>query len=478
MPYRPSCETGPTGPQRLAPATLPGVSTRRARIALLLLVVAAVAVRIPLLDGAQIDYDEGVYWESLRSMAAGHPLFTQVYSSQPPGFLATLYPFYLLGHSLAAARAGILFFSALSLVATYAAARALTGDERAALLATLIMAADPLMLRQSVALQGDGPAVALGVVALALAAQRPRERSRIGMALALLAGAALALAVLVKLLAVVAVVPVILVLYSRRRLRLGVLGGVLGTAAVLAPFATRLPAVWAQSVASHVSARALHEGGLFTADMRATLVREAYLVALAAAGALLLWRRGGRGLVALLVLWLAGCVALALGQHPLWPHHLLVAVPPLAIAAGGLAMAALPRALAAVGAVAGAVALLVAGERALVDPATADTVSAAVATLRLTVPPGTPVITDDQFSAASAGYDTPPELVDTSVVRLDSQPVTAADVERIAVRDGVRAVYFGTNRLVHLDGLVPWVEQHYPRVVEVGGGATVHLAAP
>ena len=46
-------------------------------VALLLLVVAVV-VRAPLLGGGQIDYDEGVYWQSLRALADGHRLFTEV----------------------------------------------------------------------------------------------------------------------------------------------------------------------------------------------------------------------------------------------------------------------------------------------------------------------------------------------------------------------------------------------------------------
>ncbi len=447
------------------------LSPRRSRVLLGVLVVAAVGLRIPLLGGAQIDYDEGVYWESLRSMAAGHSLFSQVYSSQPPGFLTALYPFYLLGHSLIAARTGVLVFFALSLLAMHVATHALSGDDRVALLATLVLAVDPLMLRQSIALQADGPAVALGVVALAFAAVRTRRGARVDVLLGLLSGASLALAVQVKLLAVVAAVPVMLVLYSRRRLRAGVAGGVAGTAAVLLPFATRLPLVWAQAVSSHVSARALSEGGLFTDDMRATLLREAAVAALALVGAMVLWRRGARGVLLVAVAWLAACAALVLEQHPLWPHHLVVAVPPLAMVAGGSGALALPRLVAPAAALAGVVLLLVAGERALDDPATADTLHAAVATLRLVAAPGQPIITDDQFAAAAAGLDTPPEMVDTSVVRLSSQPVTADDVERIAVRDGVRTFYFGTDRLVHLDGLVAWVAQHYPRRTGVPGSS-------
>ena len=54
---------------------------------LLAVLAVAVVLRAPLLAGGQIDYDEGVYWQSLRALAAGKALFTSVYSSQPPAFL-------------------------------------------------------------------------------------------------------------------------------------------------------------------------------------------------------------------------------------------------------------------------------------------------------------------------------------------------------------------------------------------------------
>src|ERR1051326_2462566 len=65
------------------------------------------------------DYDEGVYLCSARSALAGHPLFTEVFSSQPPAFLKILtWSFYLCGDSVVVGRAVIVFFSVLCLAAT------------------------------------------------------------------------------------------------------------------------------------------------------------------------------------------------------------------------------------------------------------------------------------------------------------------------------------------------------------------------
>ncbi len=89
------------------------------RLAALLALVSLILILWPL-NGLERDYDEGVYWQSLRAMASGHPLFTSVFSSQPPFFLVSLYPFYMLfGQSIAAARFGIAVFAIIGVVAMY-----------------------------------------------------------------------------------------------------------------------------------------------------------------------------------------------------------------------------------------------------------------------------------------------------------------------------------------------------------------------
>ena len=57
-------------------------------------------------------YDEGVYWQSLRAMSAGSALYRDIFYSQPPGFLLSIYPLYaLFGPSLWSARLGIALVS-------------------------------------------------------------------------------------------------------------------------------------------------------------------------------------------------------------------------------------------------------------------------------------------------------------------------------------------------------------------------------
>src|SRR6266581_3883683 len=57
-------------------------------------------------------YDEGVYWQTLRSMSAGNTLYQHIFYSQPPFFMLSIFPGYILfGSSLWSARFGIALIS-------------------------------------------------------------------------------------------------------------------------------------------------------------------------------------------------------------------------------------------------------------------------------------------------------------------------------------------------------------------------------
>src|ERR1700731_1865465 len=78
--------------------------------AIVALFAIAIAMRLYQL-GLPFDrdsYDEGVYWQSLRAMGAGHTLYGDIFYSQPPFFLLSTFPGYVLfGSTLWAARLGI-----------------------------------------------------------------------------------------------------------------------------------------------------------------------------------------------------------------------------------------------------------------------------------------------------------------------------------------------------------------------------------
>jgi 4-amino-4-deoxy-L-arabinose transferase-like glycosyltransferase len=441
----------------------------------------ALVLRLPLLAGGQIDYDEGVYWESLRAMAAGHRLFGEVYSSQPPGFLLLLLPFFaLLGKTLIAARIGVLIFFLAGLLATFRLGTVL-GGRGTGLLAMALLAADPIAMRESVALQADAPATALALGSLAMAVQaRPAEAPA---RLAVLAsGGLLALAILVKVLAVAAGPALLVALLAppmsgrqrARNLGLAAAGGLMATAIVVLPVLPDWKQMWEQSVGLHLAARAIAVGGLDPL----TAVEEVPLLVLALAGLAPSVRRAP-GLAAVAGTWaVVAAVVLAL-QRPIWPHHLMALAAPAALLAGGLSQLTAGRRL-DLRVLLAPVALLVAASAAAaidvhVHQQSDARLQAAVARLQATTRPSDLLVSDDQYLLALAGRDTPPQLVDTSLVRVSSGSLTTAAVEATAERSHVRGFLFSTGRLSQLEDLESWVAEHYPEQLQLDADRDLYL---
>ncbi|HKW23283.1 MAG TPA: glycosyltransferase family 39 protein, partial [Ktedonobacterales bacterium] len=171
--------------------------------------VIALALALQTLQGPSNDYDEGVYWQSLRALADGHPLFSSVFSSQPPLFLVSVYPFYIIfGQSLGAARIALIVFSLAAIAGTYVAGRAL-GHPAIGAVACLLLALDTLFEHGAHTLQAELPSVALQIWAVACAILAMRASGRRRTWLVVGSGVLLGCALLIKLFAIVALVPIV-----------------------------------------------------------------------------------------------------------------------------------------------------------------------------------------------------------------------------------------------------------------------------
>ncbi len=336
------------------------------RLALLAVGAVALALRLWPLDHFSVDFqDEGVYWQSLKAMAAGQPLFSVVFSSQPPFFLAGLLPFYLLfGQTLVAARLGVAFYSLLGLAAVYYIGRA-TAGRWAGVLACALLAVDPLYLAESHTVQAEMPSEALALAGVALAAVAvgrtgPPRRWR-----AAASGVALGLGVMTKLFDLGALVPAVLYLAaplvatrasaqepSRQRdasaawrtvapdLLLLALGFSAACALTLAPFLSVRGLVYDQVVRFHQVAEQGSALGKHDWRDNVTLIRDtvSYYVSapyllLALAGVILaLWRRAWAIVPPLA--WLVVSLGLLVHQQPLIWHHVVLLSPLLAILGG------------------------------------------------------------------------------------------------------------------------------------------------
>lgn len=504
------------------------------------ILVLALALRLRHLAAITDNYDEGVYLASLRAMQSGDALFTQVFSSQPPLFLLSLYPFvWLFGPTMLAARCGVVVFSLIGILAMYLLARRLGGPWSGAA-AALLMACDYLFLIQSQSLEAEGPAIALMIAAVAAASYVDRYPWQA----AAISGVFTSLAMLEKLLFPVAAMAAMALIFLghlivfERGLRAQTPSGSMGPgrsarylpgrqtiirAAMLAgiyllglllagvlvflPYLGHLPVVYNQVVSFHLAAEQSFPS---TMSQNWQIIwlnfgQEIPLVLLALPGMIIgLLRQRWHVLIG--VAWTLAALVILLRQAPLFPHHLVLLIPGLALTAAiGLMPAPATFASAWIVlhsrllhllpilrrkrarlALVWLPALLVLGVLALnlranldhplgMPSADAARLAQVASDLRQLTTPQQSVITDDQYIAALAGRDVPPELVDTSTVRITTGYLTSNQVIAIAEQPQVGAILFYSGRFQSLPGFTTWVAQHFHLARTYGAGQTLYL---
>ncbi len=451
-------------------------------------------------------YDEGVYWQSLRAMSAGHPLYQQIFFSQPPFFLLSIFPTYLLlGQTLWSARLGITIISLLGLLGAFLLGKAL-GGRIGAIAALLLLVADPLYLAQSQTIEAEAPSVALSLLGVGLAyLWWEHTEDLIGLCAIVLSGVALSLGILCKLFGFSALVPVGLLMLAQlwrilqkqpgtrlssvRSLLGGGIAFIITSALVILPFAGASHNLIQEVISFHLSAGT----DLIASQSGNGTMLITFFKSLAAAAALYgaiiaLLKRDWRVLP--LLAWLLADIYLLWKQTPLFHRHLVILVPPLI---GLTIMGISPirwnkqlsmtfktaTTLTTIGII-----LLVAiisfrqsynylsteHLQGLADPTKSNLQVAQ--DLQDVTPSGQLVITDAQFLAGLAHRDTPPSLVDTSMVRITAGYLTAQQLIQEASHPQVHAVLFYTGRLrtQSLAAFYSWVTQHFRKVRDYGSG--------
>jgi hypothetical protein len=170
---------------------------------------------------------------------------------------------------------------------------------------------------------------------------------------------------------------------------------------------------------------------------------------------------GGGGLVGG---WLLATVVVLAAEHPLWRPHVSHLIPPAALliaAAFDRVRRRLPATAVVVAAVAGCAVVpyhLVHVSEVLWPGPPGPALAAARADLR-GLPPGAAAISDDPGVVWRAGRRTPPDLVDTSILRIDSGRITAASLTRAAADRHVCAVLVWSRRFGDLAALPDGLRQ-------------------
>ncbi len=374
----------------------------------------------------------------MDALRHGQELGSQVFASQPPGFYMMLSAEVLpAGRSVTFARAEMLVFAVIGVVAAYGLARSVSGAA-GGIAAAAVLASAPAYATESVRVAADIPSVALALAALALAARARRQ----SLALAAVSGAVFAAALSVKLLVLPGVVPLALILRRPRPLAAAALGAFPIAAAITLPFASSLGAIWHDAVSFHRSARSLGGGNAHRViDFFNPKTPFTWLVAAGAVTAAATRTRATHWA------FVVAAIVFLLFQRPLLDHHFVLLAAAGAVAAGSSLQVDRPL-------VAAALALMVAGgwvqqwrQRVTNDVPEPAAVITAAENLRARTAPAELVGADLPIVAFRADRRLPGELVDTSAVRFASGSLTDADVLATLRHAHVRTVVVGREFL-------------------------------
>ena len=445
-------------------------------------VSAFIAIELSVLHAGFRDYDEGVYWQSLRAMGRGERLFGTVFASQPPAFYYAMLPYYLVGHSIFALRMGILVFSAAGLAATYVTGRMLAGPV-AGLLAAGLLATSSLYIQQGAVLQADAPATALSVATLAFLAAATHANGRRRWLLGAAAGACLAFALGTKLSGALVALPAALILWQAPRPRGHLpIAFVLGVAAsaliLLIPMLEYPQAAFDNLIHSHLAAgQALHQ--VLGTNLRLLLFkRELPLEGVAAALTLVALLRHDHRILPIGV-WAAASVIAILLYQPLFPHHVVMLLPSLALLTG-IGLVGLSEAPVAVTTSGLALVTLTAGLGVGIAIGDANGERHAggheallAASLRAHTHAGDFIVSDNPYAVALADRDIPGPLVDTSHQRIAAELLSVADLDAASRRYHVQFVLVDGDRLPSVPGFTAWLNKNYSPARYLSDGASL-----
>jgi hypothetical protein len=411
------------------------------------LAALTVALRLPaFLASTHLTVDDGVFGASAVAMRAGGQPFRDVFSSQGPLFLPLVWVADLVGFRTANAPRVLSLAAALLLVlCTYAAGRAVT-DRGGALLAAGLVSFTASSLWVTGPLAADGAALAFATATMAMVL---RWRDEVTVRRAVWIGLGVGATVSVKALLGAVILPAALVLLAGRRVAPVVAGA---TAAVGFHLVLWLPwgvgDVWDQSYGYHLEVATDRTPGANLAKVLSTMGdRDAIVLvaALLAVAAIVLGRRaapppaGERRLTSpdvLLLSWVGATLLVLLVEHPMWRPHVSQLVPGLAL------LAARHRPSWRVLAIAGLVAVpygVVHAWGVLHPDGYSDSAETAVELVR-DLPDGALAISDDPGIVWRAGHRTPPELVDASVLRIETGDITTERLLEVAARRELCAV--------------------------------------
>jgi len=452
----------------------------------------------------QFSNDEGTILMWVRMARAGYPLYSSTWADQPPGLMMLLAAaFSLFGESVTVARMISLGFATLGLLAVALVTREV-GGWGASMASVFLLSICPSFYWYSRPVMQDIPALSLAAIALALALLYRRSKGRTCL---WLSGLAFGLGLVVKLMTVPLLAPVGVILLathmSKREIRvrsalLDLLRWAMGAALPigLAVLTFHPPAMMHQVIGTATAAR-----GTYGLNLMKNLVRfrdlvlegNVGLIALALVGLMAVLRRPTASVWAVLI-WMGTALVAPLMHVPLWSHHLVMVLMPVAVLAGvgvsTLSQAVRPSrsdhradirlAWLLLGLL--AVMVYLASIPTILRINSEETTRfermkwEVLARLRQLTEPGDFAVSDMGLMTFRAGLLCPPTTVDLSEKRIESGLLTDQDVLEATFRYPVKAVVFWTSRQYRIPDYVAWVDHNYQHVFQDGRSRHIYVA--
>jgi len=445
-----------------------------------LVVLVSIVWRAGNLNAFSLSNDEGAYLMWAWLVHSGHPLYSETVSVSAPFFIEALdWAFELAGVSLATGRALVLAFMGLALI-SLAWAGKLLYSWLAGLLAAVIFSLAPLAFLLSRMAIGEIPSLALVSLAVALALTYWRQGGKGWLALS---GLALSLSLLIKAMNPLVVVPILWLIAARhwhspkRWSAIATAVAAWGLAGLLPVFFSLLmydpAAFYDQAVAFRFELRAAFPWHLSDNVTQLGLFLKQHwgILGLALIGiALLIYRARWETLIPP-GLWLTVSILSVVFHSPLFFHHTVILLPPLALL-GGIGFAEMVSLLqerrwawGTLGLI-GAAVFLLALPGAIQANQTARAASfgretEAIAFLKQVTYPTDNIISDNLLLPFMAGRQTPPPLGDVAQVAINSSRQTSERLIAISEAYPVEAVAYWALRLPYLDEYMNWVESNY-----------------
>ncbi|MCB0214138.1 MAG: hypothetical protein KDJ52_32670 [Anaerolineae bacterium] len=466
-------------------------------VSLLLVIGAAIIIRIDLIERFRVSYDEAIHLVWLRLLDAGYEPYREIYVTYPPLYLLSIEALWKLWPTEVAQRWFSVGFAIFGAIGTALLTRRIAGS-LAGVLAAVFILFSPVLLKPSREVMGEFHAVAWAVWAIWFivgyqAASRPLwQRTYL-----VLSGLCLAASLLTKLL-LPFIIPLIGgVIISRhwsaistapRRWQPLLLDltwwamAMIGPAVILLFMIYDTQPLLNQVIGQRLQAREAYAAaagdwwGLRFAFMLGFARQELFLVVAALLGGVITWL-SYRRYFWLLGFWLLTAGAFLAIHTPLREKHLLILIPVLAAWAGiGLAwlFLSLQRRRFSTAAIAGLIVLFILGSRQIPAilayhhntttdlPVPADDEQQMLAFIEAVTAPDDCIITDHTPLLYWSRRLTPPELAEMSGNRLSAGALTTEELVEISERYACPVVAPVANRIIDStpDYLV-WVDAHY-----------------